>query len=166
LGALGSSIDGGVAAAGIAIDKPFVDQTWDEFTRIQDINVGPTLPVNNLDLDNLRSLGARSVLHCTARGETDHQAKHSWQHCAYRVPIILHWSPRLQDGSLQCIKRRRFDAFESTSSRTCEAQPSSQHHFARFCGFTNDQRCTRIKEQAGGRSDVAGTPTAKTEHAE
>lgn len=36
--ALGS-IDGCVPAAGIAIDKPFVDQTWDEFTRIQDINV-------------------------------------------------------------------------------------------------------------------------------
>jgi len=33
------SIDGCVPAAGIAIDKPFVDQTWDEFTRIQDINV-------------------------------------------------------------------------------------------------------------------------------
>ena len=33
------SIDGCVPAAGIAIDKPFVDQTWDEFTRIQEINV-------------------------------------------------------------------------------------------------------------------------------
>lgn len=38
LEALGS-IDGCVPAAGIAIDKPFVDQTWEEFTRIQDINV-------------------------------------------------------------------------------------------------------------------------------
>jgi sorbose reductase len=33
------TIDGVVPAAGIAIDKPFVDQTWEEFTRIQDINV-------------------------------------------------------------------------------------------------------------------------------
>lgn len=33
------SIDGCVPAAGIAIDKPFVDQTWEEFTRIQEINV-------------------------------------------------------------------------------------------------------------------------------
>ncbi|KAK7192602.1 NAD(P)-binding protein [Paraphaeosphaeria sporulosa] len=41
LEALGS-IDGCVPAAGIAIDKPFVDQTWDEFTRIQDINVRGT----------------------------------------------------------------------------------------------------------------------------
>lgn len=37
--ALGGSLDGLVPAAGIAIDKPFVDQTWDEFTRIQEINV-------------------------------------------------------------------------------------------------------------------------------
>lgn len=33
------SIDGLVPAAGIAIDKPFIDQTWEEFTRIQEINV-------------------------------------------------------------------------------------------------------------------------------
>lgn len=32
------SIDGLVPAAGIAIDKPFIEQTWDEFTRIQEIN--------------------------------------------------------------------------------------------------------------------------------
>lgn len=33
------SIDGCVPAAGIAIDKSFVEQTWAEFSRIQDINV-------------------------------------------------------------------------------------------------------------------------------
>jgi sorbose reductase len=33
------SINGLVPAAGIAIDKPFLDQTWAEFTRIQEINV-------------------------------------------------------------------------------------------------------------------------------
>ena len=33
------TIDGLIPAAGIAIDKPFVEQTWDEFTRIQEINV-------------------------------------------------------------------------------------------------------------------------------
>ncbi|KAH8886562.1 NAD(P)-binding protein [Thozetella sp. PMI_491] len=41
IAALGT-IDGCVPAAGIAIDKPFVDQTWDEFTRIQEINVRGT----------------------------------------------------------------------------------------------------------------------------
>lgn len=33
------SVHGLVPAAGIAIDKPFLEQTWDEFTRIQEINV-------------------------------------------------------------------------------------------------------------------------------
>ncbi|KAH6954800.1 hypothetical protein DER45DRAFT_316018 [Fusarium avenaceum] len=42
------SIDGVVPAAGIAIDKPFLDQTWDEFTRIQDINVRGTFFVAQL----------------------------------------------------------------------------------------------------------------------
>ncbi|VUC26050.1 unnamed protein product [Clonostachys rosea] len=32
------SIDGLFPAAGIAIDKPFVEQTWQEFTRIHEIN--------------------------------------------------------------------------------------------------------------------------------
>lgn len=32
------TIDGCVPAAGIAIDKAFVEQTWEEFTRIQEIN--------------------------------------------------------------------------------------------------------------------------------
>ncbi|KAH6689891.1 hypothetical protein F5X68DRAFT_167512 [Plectosphaerella plurivora] len=36
------SLDGCVPAAGIAIDKPFIDQTWDEYNRIQDINVRGT----------------------------------------------------------------------------------------------------------------------------
>jgi sorbose reductase len=33
------TIDGCVPSAGIAIDKPFVEQTWEEFTLIQEINV-------------------------------------------------------------------------------------------------------------------------------
>ena len=36
------TIDGCVPSAGIAIDKPFVDQTWEEFNRIQEINVSLT----------------------------------------------------------------------------------------------------------------------------
>lgn len=37
------SIGGLVPAAGIAIDKPFVEQTWDELTRIQEINVSKVI---------------------------------------------------------------------------------------------------------------------------
>lgn len=35
-------VDGCVPAAGIAIDKPFIEQTWEEYNRIQDINVRGT----------------------------------------------------------------------------------------------------------------------------
>ncbi|CAI6059967.1 hypothetical protein V2G26_015801 [Clonostachys chloroleuca] len=42
------SIDGCVPAAGIAIDKPFLDQTWEEFNRIQEINVRGTFFVTQL----------------------------------------------------------------------------------------------------------------------
>ncbi|KAK2695092.1 hypothetical protein QWA68_006087 [Fusarium oxysporum] len=42
------TIDGVVPAAGIAIDKPFLEQTWEEFTRIQDINVRGTFFVAQL----------------------------------------------------------------------------------------------------------------------
>jgi hypothetical protein len=38
--ALGS-LDGCLPCAGINCNKPFVDQSWDEFTRIQEINVTP-----------------------------------------------------------------------------------------------------------------------------
>lgn len=42
------SLDGLIPAAGIAIDKPFVDQTWEEFTRIQEINVSVLASETNL----------------------------------------------------------------------------------------------------------------------
>ncbi|KAF5527531.1 Sorbose reductase SOU1 [Colletotrichum aenigma] len=42
------TIDGCVPAAGIAIDKPFLEQTWDEFNRIQEINVRGTFFVAQL----------------------------------------------------------------------------------------------------------------------
>lgn len=37
------TIHGCVPAAGIAIDKPFIEQTWEEYNKIQDINVGDPL---------------------------------------------------------------------------------------------------------------------------
>jgi sorbose reductase len=44
---LGGRLDGLVPAAGIAIDKAFVDQTWEEFTRIQEINVSTPTHAHN-----------------------------------------------------------------------------------------------------------------------
>lgn len=41
--ALGS-IDGIVTAAGIAIDKPFVDQKWEEVDKVLQVNVSSSFP--------------------------------------------------------------------------------------------------------------------------
>lgn len=66
------SVDGCVPAAGIAIDKPFVDQTWDEFTRIQEINVSTYRPSLASHRDKKHANidpGARHFLHCTTGSE-------------------------------------------------------------------------------------------------
>ena len=47
------SIDGLVPAAGVAIDKPFLDQTWQEFNQIQNINVSHYIS-KNLQIDSNR----------------------------------------------------------------------------------------------------------------
>lgn len=44
----GQQIHGLLPAAGIAIDKPFVEQTWDEYNRIHDINVRGTFFITQL----------------------------------------------------------------------------------------------------------------------
>ncbi|KEY74972.1 hypothetical protein S7711_01319 [Stachybotrys chartarum IBT 7711] len=52
------TIDGLVPAAGIAIDKPFLEQTWEEFTRIQEINVRGTFFIAQLVARHLVKRGA------------------------------------------------------------------------------------------------------------
>ncbi|PSN61671.1 putative short-chain dehydrogenase [Corynespora cassiicola Philippines] len=51
------SIDGCVPAAGIAIDKPFVEQTWEEFNRIQEINVRGTFFIVQLCTKQMQKQG-------------------------------------------------------------------------------------------------------------
>lgn len=91
LNALGT-IDGCVPAAGIAIDKNFVDQTWEEFSRIQDINVR-TFP--DLASDQLTCLGARNFLHSTTGRQTNHQAGKQWQYCFDRISVFPYRTARI-----------------------------------------------------------------------
>ncbi|KAG9571090.1 NAD(P)-binding protein, partial [Aureobasidium melanogenum] len=56
------TIDGCVPAAGIAIDKPFVDQTWEEFTRIQEINVRGTFFVVQLVAKQIIKQGSKGSI--------------------------------------------------------------------------------------------------------
>lgn len=83
------SIDGLVPAAGIAIDKPFIQQTWEEFTRIQEINVGVSF-VASSESSLMLSLGQGHVL----RGSTGHKtiliAKERRQHRPHRLPVKPH----------------------------------------------------------------------------
>ncbi|KAH0379855.1 NAD(P)-binding protein, partial [Aureobasidium melanogenum] len=56
------TIDGCVPAAGIAIDKPFVDQTWEEFTRIQEINVRGTFFIVQLVAKQIIKQGSKGSI--------------------------------------------------------------------------------------------------------
>jgi sorbose reductase len=47
ISALGS-VDGIVTAAGIAIDKPFVDQAWDEVNKVIQVNVSTPDQLNHV----------------------------------------------------------------------------------------------------------------------
>ncbi|KAG9657813.1 NAD(P)-binding protein, partial [Aureobasidium melanogenum] len=56
------TIDGCVPAAGIAIDKAFVDQTWEEFTRIQEINVRGTFFIVQLVAKQIIKQGSKGSI--------------------------------------------------------------------------------------------------------
>ncbi|KAM5341244.1 hypothetical protein ACJ41O_015353 [Fusarium nematophilum] len=56
------TIDGCIPAAGIAIDKPFVDQTWDEFNRIQEINARTFFVVQHVTKQLIKQGKGGSIL--------------------------------------------------------------------------------------------------------
>ncbi|KAF9888281.1 hypothetical protein FE257_008851 [Aspergillus nanangensis] len=58
LEALGGRLDGLVPCAGIAIDKPFVEQTWEEFNKIQEINVRGTFFMAQLAAKQMLAQGS------------------------------------------------------------------------------------------------------------
>lgn len=88
------SLDGLVPAAGIAIDKPFIDQTWEEFTRIQEINVGISF-VTLIERSLTPDTGQGNVL----RGSIGYEAilitRKRWKHRTHCVAIKPHCASRL-----------------------------------------------------------------------
>lgn len=88
------SLDGLVPAAGIAIDKPFIEQTWEEFTRIQEINVGVSFVV----LDESPLIPKPGQGH-VFRGSTGYKtifiARERRQHRSHRLAVEPHCTPRL-----------------------------------------------------------------------
>jgi NAD(P)-dependent dehydrogenase (short-subunit alcohol dehydrogenase family) len=93
------SLDGLVPAAGIAIDKPFVDQTWEEFTRIQEINVrclrrGPRSEDTSLTL-MMPNLGQRHIFRGSAGNKAILIAKERRQHRPHCLTVEPHCAARL-----------------------------------------------------------------------
>lgn len=100
--ALGS-LQGLVTAAGIAIDKSFVKQTWAEVEKIQQINVGHHETPSEFFQDS-QGLGSGHFLLGAACHRPVLEARHKGQHC----PDLFHLRPcrlaRLPHVRLQCVK--------------------------------------------------------------
>ncbi|KAK7720547.1 hypothetical protein SLS63_009765 [Diaporthe eres] len=78
------SIDGLVPAAGIAIDKPFIEQTWEEFTRIQEINVRGTFFAAQLATKQFLSQGKGGSIVLIA-SQSSHIALPGYRMAAYNA---------------------------------------------------------------------------------
>lgn len=88
------SIDGLVPAAGIAIDKPFIEQTWEEFTRIQEINVGVAFAALRQSL--LMPCSGQRHLFCGSAGyKTILVTRQGRQYRPHRLAVKPHCAPRL-----------------------------------------------------------------------
>lgn len=88
------SIDGLVPAAGIAIDKPFIEQTWEEFTRIQEINVGFFFTASSES--SLMSSPGQGHFFCGATGhKAVFVARKRRQHRPHCLTVKPHCAPRL-----------------------------------------------------------------------
>lgn len=99
------SIDGLVPAAGIAIDKPFIEQTWDEFTRIQDINVRVcfvTFSERSLTLNQ----GQGNFFRCSTGCETIFSARERRKHRPHRLAVKPHCAPRLVSHTVENVISR------------------------------------------------------------
>lgn len=128
------SIDGCVPAAGIAIDKPFVDQTWEEFTRIQEINVRHNAPRPGILFTDF-DIGPRHILHGTDGHQRIDQAKETWQHPPHRVSVSTHRPTRLQDGCIQRLQGRCHDVGQGARRGIGTTPDKSQHDITWFRGL-------------------------------
>lgn len=110
------SIDGLVPAAGIAIDKPFIEQTWEEFTRIQEINVGVSFAALRGSLLMLSS-GQRHVFRGSAGYKTISVTGQRWQHRSHRLAVKPHCAPGLVSHPVQNVFFRVILGCQDASKR-------------------------------------------------
>lgn len=133
-------IHGLVTSAGIAIDKPFVEQTWQEAEKIQQVNVSAIfhrLILHETD----SSTGPGNILRDSISSQTNDPPRdwrehrpHCFHHSARRSP----WFP---DGSVQCLKGRRTYDVQSTCGRACAKGDPRKLHLAWFYRFRANEDC-------------------------
>lgn len=110
------SIDGLVPAAGIAIDKPFIEQTWEEFTRIQEINVGVSFAALS-ESSLMPSPGPGHIFRGSTGYKTIFIARERRQHRPHRLAVKSHCASRLvslpvENGVSLVRQEAKFHLFE------------------------------------------------------
>lgn len=110
------SLDGLVPAAGIAIDKPFIDQTWEEFTRIQEINVGFCFTILGEKIPLMPYSGQGNLLRSSIGYEAILVTGKRRQHRTHCIAIKPHCATRLVSLIVSCISGKD-DAYSQATSR-------------------------------------------------
>lgn len=135
------SIDGLVPAAGIAIDKPFIEQTWEEFTRIQEINVGASI-AKWTESSLIPSPGQGHFFRGSTGYKTVLISRERRQHRPHRLAVKPHCAPRLVSLAAENVISLFFwHGGESPSFQAvleCHDAPNrqTQFHGARALIFT------------------------------
>jgi NAD(P)-dependent dehydrogenase (short-subunit alcohol dehydrogenase family) len=109
------TLDGLVPCAGIAIDKPFTEQTWAEMTRIQELNVISNVFVIPLGTGKFempfanvsRPSGPRRFLFRAAGSQADAEARERRKHGLDSLPVCSCRHSRIPHGGLQRLEGRR-----------------------------------------------------------
>lgn len=125
------SLDGLIPAAGIAIDKPFVDQTWEEFTRIQEINVSRLASIMKFSVSwpfaDTHQSGQRHILCGSTRHKANDIPRQGWQHCSHCIAVKSYRTARVSDGRVQRQQRWRADVGQGTGCGIGAAEDSRQY---------------------------------------
>lgn len=95
------SVHGAFTSAGIAIDKPFVEQTWAEAQRIQDINVSCRLRSRSLAILIMdHSIGLGDLLYDPACGKAINKARNGWKYRSRGIYYIPYRASQASHVSL------------------------------------------------------------------
>lgn len=119
-----------VTAAGIVIDKPFLDHKWEESMKVLNVNVSNILPV---DLDNdTYSAGHGKYPLCTVGSHVHAQAKPGRMYSDARVDGRTRRYTIEKYGRLFCLERGNNISNAIAGRRTGPIRDPSQLSIARL----------------------------------